>query len=213
MFFSARSILPVILALVWATLLLAAGEVLEPTPHTGAGPFFPPDDGREADSDLTRIPGAKGEPQGQLLYMEGQVTNQAGEPLANTQVTIWQTDIWGKYDHPRERRVDGSGMPVPKDPNFQYWGRAVTDAEGRYVFKTIVPGNYGRPEHIHCRFAHPEYKTLDTEMQFAGDPKIEGDFVTGDLEGRERLPVELQEPREGQDPGAKRGVFDVVLAR
>ncbi len=213
MVFSARMTLFVILALVATLPSWAEGQALAPTPHTGAGPFFPPDDGREADSDLTKIPDATGEPQGQLLYMEGTVTNTAGEPLANTRITIWQTDVWGKYDHPRERRVDASGKAVAKDPNFQYWGRSVTDAEGRYVFKTIVPGNYGRPEHIHCRFAHPDYKTLDTEMQFAGDPKIEGDFVTEGLAGRERLPVALQEPRAGQDPRAKRAVFDVVLGR
>jgi protocatechuate 3,4-dioxygenase beta subunit len=195
------------------TLGTLAAAALDPTPHTGAGPFFPPDDGREADNDLTQVPGSTGAPEGQLLYMEGRVTNTAGEPLANTKITIWQTDVWGKYDHPREQRMDASGKPVPKDPNFQYWGRTTTDADGRYVFKTIVPGNYGRPEHIHCRFDHADYKTLDTEMQFAGDPKIEGDFVTGDLEGRDRLPQKLLEPREGQDPKAKRAVFDVVLAR
>ena len=213
--FTRRFIPVVLLALVAVSGTVVAvsseGGALAPTPRTGAGPFFPPDDGREADNDLTEVPGSTGEPQGQRLYMEGQVTDTAGKPLPGTQITIWQTDVWGKYDHPRERRVDGSGKPLPKDPHFQYWGRTVTDGEGRYVFKTIVPGNYGRPEHIHCRFEHAEFRTLDTEMQFAGDPKIEGDFVTENLAGRERLAVPLVEPREGQDPRAKRAVFDVVL--
>ncbi|HEY1433315.1 MAG TPA: hypothetical protein VGF39_17045 [Stellaceae bacterium] len=41
------------------------------------------------------------------------------------------------------------------DPDFRGYGIAITDIEGRYRFKTVVPGGYPvipgwwRPPHIH----------------------------------------------------------------
>lgn len=187
---------------------------LHPTPRTGEGPFFPPDGGVAADNDLTTAPGGKGKPQGEPLEIVGKVTNTRGEPLAGAVLVIWQTDVWGKYDHPREQRVDTAGKPLPLDPAFQYVGRAVTDAQGGYRFRTIVPGSYGRrPKHVHFKITHPGYRPLATEMQFAGDPDIAGDGVTGDLPEDEhgQIIVKLEPPAAGSDARVAR--FPIVLER
>lgn len=183
---------------------------LRPTPHTGEGPFYPVDDSLPADADLTTVPDAEGEPDGQPLTIQGTVRNTDGQAVSGARLVIWQTDIHGKYDHPAEQRTTGSGVPLPKDPNFQYWGKTLTDAEGRYSFRTIVPGSYGRrPAHIHFRITHPGYETLASEMQFRGDPHAAEDFVTGETE-RERLAVRLE---SSESHGAARASFDIVLAR
>lgn len=182
---------------------------LQPTPHTGEGPFYPIDDSLPADADLTTVPGAAGEPAGRRLEIEGTVRNADGQPVSGARLVIWQTDAHGKYSHPSEQRSTASGVPIPVDPNFQYWGKTLTDEEGRYRFRTIVPGSYGRrPAHVHFRITHPSYKTLASEMQFHGDPGAGDDFVT-DEEQRERLAVELEAGAEGP----ARARFDIVLAR
>ena len=64
-------------------------------------------------------------------------------------VEIWQADHAGIYLHPREGRL------AQRDTGFQGYGRVRADAEGRYAFRTIRPGQYpGRTPHIHLR-AHP----------------------------------------------------------
>lgn len=181
---------------------------LPPTPSTGEGPFFPVADGRDSDFDLTHIEGHLGKPQGQPLEVRGTVRTTDGQPVVGARILIWQTDIHGKYDHPREQRSTETGNPIPLDPAFQYWGQTVTDDHGRYLFRTIVPGSYGRrPAHIHFKVTHPGHPPLASEMQFLGDPGAQRDFVT-DAEARSRLAVELV-PGHGDEPASAR--FDIVL--
>jgi protocatechuate 3,4-dioxygenase beta subunit len=70
---------------------------------------------------------------------------------------------------------------APLDANFYGGGRCVTDAEGRYRFKTIKPGAYPwgnhhnawRPNHIHFSLFGPTFLTrLVTQMYFPGDPLL-----------------------------------------
>ena len=193
----------------------AAGEVaLEPTPRTGTGPFYPPDDSLPYDNDLTdvgELGRSAGIPEGEVIEIVGTVKDTQGRPVPGAALVIWQTDIHGKYDHPKESRTDREGKPLPIDPHFQYWGKTVADAEGRYHFRTIVPGSYGRLRHVHFQITHPEYRPLATEMQFAGDPVRENDFVTGHLSEsrRSRLVVELEEAEGGEGPRVAR--FPIVL--
>lgn len=189
----------------------SAAGALEPTPRTGTGPFFPPDVSQPVDSDLTEVEGATGAPKGEVIEIIGTVTDTEGQPLAGAELVIWQTDIWGKYDHPREDRTTPEGEPLPLDPNFQYWGKAVSDAEGRYRFRTIVPGSYGRRHrHVHFRIAHPRARTLATELQFSDDPGGSSDPATGHLtsEGRSRLVVKLEQDAAGEVRVAR---FPIVL--
>ncbi len=70
---------------------------------------------------------------------------------------------------------------APLDPNFGGVGRALTDRDGNYTFRTIKPGPYPwrngpndwRPAHIHVSISGPSIATrLITQLYFEGDPLI-----------------------------------------
>ena len=200
----------IVLAGMACLLAVAAGRFaagLEPTPSTGEGPFFPVEDDWESDNDLTHLDGRSDAPQGQVFILEGTVRGTAGSALAGAEVVIWQTDVWGKYRHPQEDRRRPDGSSVPLDPAFQYSGRTVTDADGHYSFRTIVPGTYGRrPRHIHLRVDHPDHGRLATEIHFAGDLWANEDGAAARSE-HDRLAVELSSSSDS----LPRARFDLVL--
>jgi protocatechuate 3,4-dioxygenase beta subunit len=98
----------------------------------------------------------------------------------------------------------------------------LTDADGRYRFVTIRPGEYPwrnhynawRPAHIHFSLFGPAISTrLVTQMYFPGDPLLEYDpmFTSiPDARARERLVSAFD--WESTIPGQALGYrFDVVL--
>lgn len=94
---------------------------LVPTAEMTLGPFFPREFGQGANE------------LGNEIEITGRVTELDGRPLDNVILEIWQADGAGRYDN----------------PDFFGWGRAATDAQGNYVFKTIRPGaSGGRASHI-----------------------------------------------------------------
>jgi len=136
-----------------ATALLPVGRassqatppVRSPTPSQPEGPFYPKTFPADRDSDLTQVLGRAAKAQGTPLYLSGRVFTRDGKPLGNATVELWQCDVHGRYHHAGD---DG----VPRDDNFQGYGVATADAEGRYAFKTIRPVPYGgRPPHMHIR--------------------------------------------------------------
>jgi protocatechuate 3,4-dioxygenase alpha subunit len=114
---------------------------LIPTAEATLGPFFPPRYVDAGANDLTRFEGRQA--QGEPIEIRGRVTQEDGAPLENLVVEIWQADARGVFRHPADPRH------AQADPDFLGWGRAATDAEGRYVFRTIRPGAAeGRIPHI-----------------------------------------------------------------
>jgi protocatechuate 3,4-dioxygenase alpha subunit len=112
-----------------------------PTAEATIGPFFPPRYVDAGANDLTRLEGraAKGE----VIEIRGRVTQLDGSPLENLIVEIWQADAGGIYRHPADPRH------AQADPDFLGWGRAATDRDGRYAFRTIRPGApQGRRPHV-----------------------------------------------------------------
>ena len=112
-----------------------------PTGEATLGPFFPPRYVDEGANDLTKLEGrpAKGE----VIEISGRVTQEDGAPLDNLILEIWQADASGIYRHPADPRH------AQADPNFLGWGRAATDRDGRYRFRTLKPGApEGRAPHI-----------------------------------------------------------------
>ena len=135
------------------------------------GPVYGHQSIREGDNDLTRQ--HAGEPLGERIIVTGRVLDEAGRPVPNTLVEIWQANAAGRYVHVRDQH------PAPLDPNFTGAGRVVTDAEGRYRFTSVKPGAYPwrnhpnawRPAHIHFSLFGPSFLTrLVTQMYFPGDP-------------------------------------------
>ncbi|MES2965274.1 MAG: protocatechuate 3,4-dioxygenase [Bdellovibrionota bacterium] len=143
------------------------------TPAQTEGPFYPENTAGEDDTDLTQ----NGRALGQVIVVEGVVTDSQCRPVNGALVEIWQACTSGRYDH------SGDPNTAPLDPNFQYWGRAVTDANGAYKFKTIVPGAYpaapgwDRPPHIHFKIAKIGYEELITQLYFKGQKLNDRDRI------------------------------------
>ena len=114
---------------------------LIPTGEATIGPFFPPRYVDAGANDLTTFEGRKA--QGEAIEIHGRVLQLDGTPLDNLIVEIWQADARGLYRHPADPRH------AEADPDFLGWGRAATDAQGGYRFRTIRPGApQGRQPHI-----------------------------------------------------------------
>ncbi len=125
------------------------------------------------DNDLTKNARVNGEPIGERIKVVGRVMDDAGRPLPNALIEIWQANSAGRYVHKAEIH------DAPLDPNFLGSGRVLTDSEGRYSFYTIKPGAYPwgnhynawRPNHIHFSvLGHQFDQRLVTQMYFPGDP-------------------------------------------
>ncbi|EHP38716.1 protocatechuate 3,4-dioxygenase, beta subunit [Cupriavidus basilensis OR16] len=155
------------------------------------GPLFGAEFVRHGDSDLTA--GHAGEAIGERILVSGRVLDENGRPVPNALIEVWQANAAGRYVHKRDQH------DAPLDPNFTGEGRAVTDAQGRYQFKTIKPGAYPwrnhhnawRPQHIHFSLFGNAYATrLVTQMYFPGDPLLAFDPIFNcvpDAKARDRL--------------------------
>lgn len=110
---------------------------LVPTGWHTIGPFFPPGFFRAGDNDLTRLtPDAPQTAQGTPIWLAGHVLEEGGGACVNAVLEAWQADAGGRFRHPRDPRWRDA------DPGFLGWGRAWTDAEGSFAFRTILPGAY-----------------------------------------------------------------------
>jgi hydroxyquinol 1,2-dioxygenase len=121
------------------------------------------------------------------LVIFGRVLNDAGAPVADAKVEVWQTDPDGAYDL---QAIDPSGM--------DYRATFRTDAEGRYFFRATYPLGYMipmdgpvgamiraqsrhgcRPAHTHFLIGAPGYRELVTSIYYGYDPYIDTDTVFG----------------------------------
>lgn len=131
---------------------------LVPSAEMTLGPFFPREFGEGA-NDLTllegrRVPGAP-------IEITGRVVELDGRPLDNVILEIWQADTAGRFD----------------SPDFLGWGRAASDAQGNYVFRTVKPGACpGRAPHINFLILYSGLmRQLQTVMFFerSDDPVLQ----------------------------------------
>lgn len=142
------------------------------TPKQPKGPFYPVVDQIDTDADLIQIENSTQIADGEIVIVEGKVTDQNCIPVAGALVEIWQACKSGRYDHPSDPNT------AELDPNFQYWGKAITDSNGLYKFRTIIPGaypadtNWVRPPHIHFKISKLGYLELITQMYFSGNDEL-----------------------------------------
>jgi protocatechuate 3,4-dioxygenase beta subunit len=186
------------------------------TPSQTEGPYYPPEEQRRAmldrDNDLTTISQHEGTPQGQVVDLDGRVLDSSCRPLAGALVEIWQASANGRYFHPRDAR-----NPSPLDPNFQSWGQATTDKDGRFSFRTVKPGSYQagrswtRPPHIHLKVQPLDHPRFITQLYFSGDPFQEADLILRAVPSAEQPRVILRPDISGSSTPAIRYRVDVVL--
>ncbi|SMY10038.1 protocatechuate 3,4-dioxygenase subunit beta [Flavimaricola marinus] len=148
---------------------------LEMTQSELTAPRFGHDVIDPIDCDLIRNYAKTGDPIGERIIVHGRVLDENGRPVPHTLVEVWQANAGGRYRHKNDTYF------APIDPNFGGCGRVLSDAEGRYMFRTIKPGAYPfrnwinswRPAHIHISVFGPAFaQRLITQMYFEGDPLI-----------------------------------------
>jgi hydroxyquinol 1,2-dioxygenase len=153
------------------------------TEATVFGPFHVEDAPRlAAGADLA--PGAPGEP----LFVEVEVVDLEGRPLAGAEVDVWQADEDGLYDVQRPELGD----------RRRARGVLTTDAAGRTSFRSIMPTAYPvptdgpvgrllvasgrhpwRPAHMHFLIRAAGHRTLITHLFRDPDPYLDSDVVFG----------------------------------
>jgi protocatechuate 3,4-dioxygenase, beta subunit len=182
------------------------------TPSIILGPFYPQIKPADQDADLTLLRGRQKPAEGKAVYLTGRVLNLKGEPVSGAKVSIWQANTHGRYWHKSDAN------PAPLDPNFQGFGIQMTDAEGRYRFKTIKPGAYPAPvvgmraPHVHFE-VEAKYDRLITQMFFPNEALNEQDHFLQFVKGpyREAVIAKLTPPREGMEAEVLSLVWDIVL--
>lgn len=101
---------------------------------------------------------------GDALVVRGHILGpDCRTPLGRASLNVWQADANGLYHF--------------KDENFRLRGQLLTDDDGSFLFKTVVPGRYKvdegyRPAHIHLIVSHPRHQELTTQLYFKGDPYL-----------------------------------------
>ncbi|MGL4810417.1 MAG: dioxygenase [Beijerinckiaceae bacterium] len=162
---------------------------------------------------------------GEVFFISGQVRGEDGNPIAGAIVDLWHANSKGGYSF-----IDGEQAP------YNLRRRIETDANGRYVARTIVPNGYGcppesatrelmnllgrhaeRPAHVHFFVKAPGYRQLTTQFNFAGDKYLHTDFAFGT---RDELIVKLDrvtDANEIRNAGVNRPfartTFDIVLTK
>ncbi len=144
------------------------------------------------------IKGSNKKAEGDVIIVSGVVSDGECRLVQNALVEIWQACSSGKYNHPGDPNL------AKLDPNFQYWGRSITNSKGEYSFKTIRPGQYEatsswiRPSHIHLKVHKRGYEELTTQMYFKDDPHNMGDRILQSLnsEERKRVVVNFKKPTD-----------------
>lgn len=140
---------------------------------------------------------ASGEP----LVLYGHVLAANGVPLSGYAVEIWQVDANGIYDHPGDSNTAG------RDMGFQFYGTSLTDENGLFAFRTIVPAPYEpRPRHIHFKVKVDGRTVLTSQFYFASDVNA---AQLGP--GGEMLQLELTDVQDADGNTMKLAFKDIVV--
>ena len=157
------------------------------TPRTIEGPLY-----------VAGAPLSKGEArlddgseQGEVLFMDGQVRDIDGKPVAHAIVDVWHANTLGGYS-----------FFDPSQTQYNLRRRIETDAEGRYTFRSLLPSGYAcppdgqtqklldqlgrhghRPAHIHFFVTAPGYRKLTTQINIDGDEYLHDDFAFATRDG------------------------------
>ena len=197
----------------------AAAGVVGGTPRTIEGPLYVA--GAPVEQGFARLD--DGADKGELLFMHGQVRDVNGKALAGAKVEVWHANTLGNYSFFDKTQSD-----------FNLRRTIITDAEGRYAFRSIVPSGYAcppggstdgilkqlgrhgnRPAHIHFFASADDHRHLTTQINIDGDPYLRDDFAYAT---REDL-IPAVNHREGGEPAEKHGLegryadieFDFVM--
>ena len=147
------------------------------------GPFWRDDQPPSASGDsLVRSPTP-----GAGLVVHVSVEDQNGRPVSGAEVDVWHSSPEGLYENQD---------PAQAEMNLR--GRFVTDAAGRFDFRSVKPAGYPipvdgpvgdlvraakrhnfRPAHLHFLILKDGFKTLISQIYDPSDDKLETDVQFG----------------------------------
>ncbi|WP_339463462.1 catechol 1,2-dioxygenase [Pseudomonas sp. EA_105y_Pfl2_R69] len=159
------------------------------TPRTIEGPLYvagaPLAEGEARMDDGSELDSAT------VMFLEGVVRDTQGQPVAGAVVDLWHANTQGNYSYFDKSQSD-----------YNLRRRIVTDSEGRYRARSIVPNGYGcapdgptqecldllgrhgqRPAHIHFFISAPGHRHLTTQINLAGEQYLWDDFAYATRDG------------------------------
>ena len=126
---------------------------------------------------------------GDKMFVQSRVTDLNGKPLAGVPVDVWHADDDGFYD---------SQQPNYEEAGASARARFITDDDGRFFFRTILPCSYPiptdgpvgemivetgrhpmRPAHVHFLVNARGHEPLVTHVFIGGDKYLDSDVVFG----------------------------------
>jgi len=124
---------------------------------------------------------------GAPLFFTGRILDEAGNPVVDAQIDVWQASPKGLYEN--------------QDPAQAEWnlrGTFASDAQGRFWYRSVKPAGYPvptggptgallavqgrhpfRPAHLHCLIYKPGFKTMTSQIYSHDDPLLETDAQFG----------------------------------
>jgi catechol 1,2-dioxygenase len=124
---------------------------------------------------------------GTPLYVTARVEDRAGKPIVGAEVDIWHASPVGLYEN-----------QDPSQAHMNLRGKFITDADGRFWFRTVKMVGYPiptsgvvgrllraqdrhpyRPAHLHTLILKPGYKVLISQVYDPTDPHIDTDVQFG----------------------------------
>lgn len=156
------------------------------------GPFYRPDSPVRNDLII------QGE-QGTLVELSGLIKHaDCITPHQKAKIELWHCDSKGVYDNTSDK--------------FLYRGTTYSDANGKYLFKTILPVPYDaggavRPAHYHLMITAEGYQPLVTQLYFSGDSHITKDASASSPNAKRRI-LGVQSLNDG----TKKVSFDVSMS-
>jgi protocatechuate 3,4-dioxygenase beta subunit len=157
----------------------ASGNATEATVF---GPFFT--------EDAPEIPiggDIAGGAAGQSCWVEGTVTDTAGNPVPGARIEVWEADEDGFYDvqYSDGRTAGRAYLYADDEGKYAFWGLTPTPYPIPHdgpVGKMLEATNRSpvRASHLHFMVTAPGQRTLVTHIFVEGDPQIKiGDSVFG----------------------------------
>lgn len=159
------------------------------TPRTIEGPLYVA--GAPEEHGFARLDDGTEDDEGTVLFMQGIVYDEDGNPIPNAKVEAWHANSLGNYSFFDESQSD-----------FNLRRTIITDENGRYAFRSIVPlgysvppngmtdklltalGRHGhRPAHIHFFASADGMRKLTTQINIDGDEYLWDDFAFASREG------------------------------
>lgn len=124
---------------------------------------------------------------GPALFVNCRLTDQSGKPVAGAEVDIWHSSPEGFYE-----------QQDPKQADMNLRGKFVTDAEGKFGFRSVKPAGYPipiegpvgdliragkrhhyRPAHLHFLIFKEGFKTLISQIYVNDDERLDSDVQFG----------------------------------